>query len=506
MGTPRAPAPVKYLIGLLSAERGLLECAAFLAENIHNSDGHSEALKTIVPLFLKRGEVDLAAELANSIEDPFTRDKLLIQVAEKCAAVDDDEYAMQLAEAIEDDGLRGEAFETIALQKSGRGELEKADEMANDLAHPEYVYADIAVRHAAMSDNANSEMFLTRIEFPAAKVAALEAITDLQFNSGEIEKALSSLTAARSLAADIEHQQERLRLLSEIGNHFIRIGSSEEAIRTFEIVRDNAAELPSGRRGFFLVSASLGFLQAGSMDLADATLDLVSDLTQMASALVGFSKELARNGETDEALESLEEAYSIIRTQRDAEVRDSRARFTVQRMIAVQFAQMGKGDRAIECAQEIGDSNENATALGEIAQLLATDNSEMSEQAIQGIPNDSDRLFALIGVSDFLRRSGNEERSLETLSEATMLADSISQPPVHASVLGAIAARYAERGLTEDASSILHQALEVIFRIRDESSRSVAIANVSDVFESAGIEPSETDTEILRSIVGRVEW
>src|SRR4051794_11687777 len=115
----------EHFIPRESAERGLLECAAFLAENIRNSDGHSEALRAIVPLFLKRGDVDLAAELSNSIEDPFTRDKLLIQIVEKCASIDDDEYAAQLAEVIEDDGVRSEAFERIALQKSGSGHLEK---------------------------------------------------------------------------------------------------------------------------------------------------------------------------------------------------------------------------------------------------------------------------------------------------------------------------------------------------------------------------------------------
>ena len=496
----------EHFIPRESAERGLLECAAFLAENIGNSDGHSAALKTIVPLLLKRGEVDLAAELANSIEDPFNRDKLLIQVAEKCASVDDDEYALQLADAVEDDGLRSEAFERIALQKSSKGEFEKADEMANDLSHPEYVYADIAVRYAALSDQERTDEFLTRIEFPPAKIASLVAIADLQHNSGDKEKAVQSLISARTLATAIEHPEEKLRILSEIGNHFVRFGSSEEAIKTFESVRDLAAEMGTVRRDFFLVSASLGFLQAGSMDLADATLDLVSDLTQMASALVGFSKEIAKSDDKDEAIESLEEAYSIIRTQRDTEVRDSRARYAVQRMIAVQFAELGKAERSIECAHEIGDGSEQATALGQIAQLLAANNREMCEQAIRAIDGDSDRLFALIGVSDTLRISGNEELSRETLKEAASLADSIHSPSAHASVLTAIAARYAERGLLEEAAALLHESLDIISRIRDESSRAVALANASDIYNSAGIELTDADREILRSIARRVEW
>ena len=40
----------------------------------------------VVPRYLANGDVDLAAELANTVDDPFTRDRLLIHVAEKCAA------------------------------------------------------------------------------------------------------------------------------------------------------------------------------------------------------------------------------------------------------------------------------------------------------------------------------------------------------------------------------------------------------------------------------------
>ena len=90
----------EHLITTKEAEENLLSCAAFLAEGIKSSDGHSEALRTILPFYLEKDEVDLAAEFANSIDDPFMRDKLLTLVAEKCAAIDDDEYAFQLVEAI----------------------------------------------------------------------------------------------------------------------------------------------------------------------------------------------------------------------------------------------------------------------------------------------------------------------------------------------------------------------------------------------------------------------
>jgi tetratricopeptide (TPR) repeat protein len=489
-----------------AAEKGLLECAAFLAENIQNSDGHSEALRTIVPLYLRRGDVDLAAELANSVEDPFTRDKLLILAAEKCASIDDDEYAVQLADAIEDDGLRGEAFERLALQKSAKGDLAKADEMANDLVHPEYVYADIAVRYAALSDAANSVAYLGRIEFPAAKVAAMQAIAELQRNSGERDKAREMLQNARSVATDIEHDEEKLRILGEIGNLFVAFEEKDEAVKTFELMRDAAAELGGAHRNLFLVTAALGFLQAGSLDLADATLDLVTDLTQMASALLGFSREFAKNGDSEEAMESLEEAYSIVRSQRDTEVRDSRARVAVQRMVAVQFAELGKAERAIEVAHEIGEEGEQASALGLIAQVLVMENKESSEQALRGIKDDANRLFALIGVSDVLRKSGENERSIEVLREASTLSETLHQLSARSNILNAIAARFAEYGEPAEAAAAMHENLEIIFQIRNESSRAVALANAAEIYDNAGLELSEEDRKILSSMARRIEW
>src|SRR5471030_930500 len=130
------------------AKSDLLSAAAFIAESITSADGHAEAMKAIVPLYLAKGDVDLAAELANGVGEPFSRDRLLIVVAEKCAEIDDDEYALQLIDAIEDHGLQAQAFERIALEKASKGQLDKAREIGGSLVHPDFVYGGIAVKQA----------------------------------------------------------------------------------------------------------------------------------------------------------------------------------------------------------------------------------------------------------------------------------------------------------------------------------------------------------------------
>ena len=62
----------EHFISRNKAEGDLLSAAAFLAENIKSADGHAEAMKAIVPLYLAKGDVDLAAELANKVGEPFS--------------------------------------------------------------------------------------------------------------------------------------------------------------------------------------------------------------------------------------------------------------------------------------------------------------------------------------------------------------------------------------------------------------------------------------------------
>ncbi|HRH44336.1 MAG TPA: hypothetical protein PKY82_22065, partial [Pyrinomonadaceae bacterium] len=61
----------EQLIKIQDAQNNLLACATFLAEKIGSSDGHAEAVKELIPVYLAKNDVDTAAELADSIDDPF---------------------------------------------------------------------------------------------------------------------------------------------------------------------------------------------------------------------------------------------------------------------------------------------------------------------------------------------------------------------------------------------------------------------------------------------------
>ncbi len=141
-----------HLISFTDAQSDLLSCSSYLAEAIQSRDGRAQAMMAVVPQYLAKGDVDMAAELANTVDDPFVRDRLLIAVAEKCAAADDDEYALQLVDAIEDFGLQSQARERIGLQLAANGKFEKAREVADTMDHRDTVLAGIAVKQHADGD------------------------------------------------------------------------------------------------------------------------------------------------------------------------------------------------------------------------------------------------------------------------------------------------------------------------------------------------------------------
>jgi len=119
----------EQLISVEQAGSDMLAAAAYLAQHIKSSEGHADAMKSIIPRYLERGNVDLSAELANTIDDPYTRDRLLILVSEKCSAINDEEYGLQLADAIEDVGMQSQARERVAIQKAIAGAFDKAEEI-----------------------------------------------------------------------------------------------------------------------------------------------------------------------------------------------------------------------------------------------------------------------------------------------------------------------------------------------------------------------------------------
>lgn len=487
------------------AKTNLLASAAFLAETIKSSDGHAAAMREIVPRYLKRDKVDLSAEFANSVDDPFTRDRLLSLVAEKCAAINDDEYAFQLVEAIEDFGAKAEAGEKIAVQKASTGAFEKALEIAGTLPDPDYVFGDVAARQMAKGEEDAAWKLLAQIDLPNAKIVALQNLAHQYLEAGDSANAVKMINKAADFIDEIEMPEESVLTMIDIGNHFIEAKENGRAIEIFDRAKATAETLDSQQRDLFLARIALGFLNAGSLDLADRALDLVADSAQMAWTLLGYSRHFQAQNEPDEAAEILEEAYAILKSQKDRDVRDSRFRFNLWANIAAEFAQIRKNERAVEIAQEITDEASQISALSTIAQICALqDKDELARQSVNAIGDDAPRLFALLGISDAKIKTGKREEALNFLREAETLSETVPQLASRSDALNELAKRFQDLGDATKARELLHENLELISTIRDESSRAVALAHLSDFYERLNYELNDAEREILDALVRKV--
>lgn len=490
-----------YFISQERAANDLLDCAAYLAERIKSSDGHAEAMSSIIPRYLSRGEVDLSAELANAVDDPFSRDRLLIAVAVKCAEIEDDEYALQLADAVEDHGLRAEALERVGSMMAAKGRTDKAAEVAAPMAHPDFVYAGIAVKNAADGDANAADEALDRIEFAAARVNALQQIAASQFENDKRDDAIATLERAVAAADEIEHDEEKIRLLCECGNLFIEAKRNDKAIEVLDKARGFAEVLDNVHRDNFLARCAIGFLHAGSDELCDRTLDLVTDKTQMSSALVAIARDHWKKDEKDDAVDSLDEAYEILKFQRDIETRSSRAKNELMATIAAQFAGFGKTEIATEIALENQDPNEKTAALSQIAQILTMQNEDdLARQTLNLIDEDADRVFAFVAMADAKEKLDEKAAAITLLDEAVSLSENVPQLASRSLALNEIAARFADHGDTNKAREVSLKNLAVIADIRDESSRAASLSAVSSLYKNAELKINAEEKNILMQL------
>lgn len=497
----------EHITSLAEAEENLAAAATYLTENIGSSDGHAEAMSEIVAHYISQGEVDLAAELADTIKDNFVRDNLLVKIAEKCAADGDDEYAFQLAEAIEEQGLKSAAIERISVQQAIRADFKSALKTAAQLAHPDDALAAIAVRQMINGEETEFRQTFSRIEYPASKIQSLQMTASHFYSQEKGKKASVLLAEAENYLDEIELPEEKIRLMMAIAGQYIEAAQFEQAVEISGKAKTAAEVLQSSHREGFLSTISLDFLRAENLDLADLTLDLIKDKTQIAATLTAFAAEFERQGEKDEALATLAEAHTILKSQKDKEIQDSRSRFSLFSSIAVRFARLGQIERALETALENPVADEHQNALLQIAVVCADqENDDAVQQSIKAIADNEFRAYALINISDVEFKKERKSEAVNLLNEAHNLTENISRPAALTNLLNEIAKRFYEYGETEKAREAAAESFQAFRRILDESHRAVAFLRLAEIYESCKFELNEAERLEISTMLRKAEW
>jgi tetratricopeptide (TPR) repeat protein len=487
-----------------AADKDMLMAAAFIGERIKSNDGHAEAMISIVPMLLERGDVDLAAELSNAVDDPYSRDGLLALVAEKCAELKDDEYALQLVEAIEDHGMQGRAMERVAMAKVAAGEIDRAIELSDAITHADTVLAAAATAAAASGDAAKADAIIDGIDFPAAQANACISIAAANIESGDTSTAAEYLDRAISYAESIEHDVERLRALCEAGTQFIAASRNDRAVETFTLAHDQALTISTTHRNFFLSMAALGYRSAGSVELAESALGNIADKTQIASTLMGFARETWRDGDKETAIDDLTEAYEMLRSQHERETRDTRAKNALMSAIAIQFAGFGKTETAIEIANENQDDEQRIAAITQIGQILAFQNeSQLANETVASIDEDSRRALGFAAIAKTYIEADKIDLARTALNEASSRTTEVEQPSARADVYLETAARYAELGDLDAMRRESLSGLSSIASILDAEKRASSIARFAALYNAHETAAGQDEMTAIRASIAR---
>lgn len=270
-------------------KQNILKAATHLATKKRSTEGQADAFKQLVPIYLQRNEVDFAASLADTLNDPFTRDQLLMEIAERCASINDDDYALQLADAIEDDSINLQALERIAVRKISLGQVDKALQIADSIEHPDNIYSELVVYLTQQGALSDAKEITQRIYLPTIKAATQLQMAIILLEQSQMEDASSLIDEALQTSSEIDYKIDEIKTLIEIGNTLIRAEMLDKAIKTLDRARQETIKLNDVAKETLLSVISTSFLESGNIELADETLDLITDKTIIASTLSSFA-------------------------------------------------------------------------------------------------------------------------------------------------------------------------------------------------------------------------
>lgn len=299
-------------------------------------------------------------------------------------------------------------------------------------------------------------------------------------------------------ALDLDQPDEMADKLIAIAATLSAAGRNDLAISNLDHARQAADQIEGVHRDRLLAAVAVGFMNAGSASLAEMTLDSITDLTQLSSALKAISEINRNNGNISEADELLGEAYEVLRSEKDMQRRDSRASFTLQAAIAASFAATNKLDKAIEAAESIPLEDYSQSAFISIAAASAehgdTDNARAIVTSITG---DAGRIPGLLAIADALK--SDPPLAKDFLREAAETVDGVIQESLRVELLGEIISRYLKLGDEEAARNLRKTLIETLPTLRDRFIQIKHILNLGSLFGFGEKEYHEVEIQTLLS-------
>ncbi|MBW1937091.1 MAG: hypothetical protein JRI84_16415 [Deltaproteobacteria bacterium] len=171
-------------------------------------------------------------------------------------------------------------------------------------------------------------------------------------------------------------------------------------------------------------------------------------------------------------------------------------------VIAVECAEAGRFDQALETAKTIGVEFYKACTLAVIAGKYAkAGRFDQALETAKTIGVEFYKARALAELAGKYAEAGQKEKAAQLLSRALETAKTIESKDSKARALAELAGKYAEAGQKEKAAQLLSQALETAKTIEDEFSKAWALVKIAGKYAEAGLKPSQKDVTLLSEMV-----
>lgn len=470
-----------------------------LAGAVKNAESYDELASAISQRYAGREEFDRAVEIADTINDPYTRDRNLAEIAVKADAVGEEDAAFQLLDSLEDLSHQATATSNIAIAHAAAGDFDRAIEIAETMEDRSATLAEIAVQCAGQGEGARALEIAGTLDFPLHASLVLTRVAASYIEAGRVGEGVELLSRALEEAAAIENADEKATTLSEIALQFSAAGQDEQAAVILSqalAVAENAEEI---YKDLALSQIAATHSRLKQYDNAVKVAEKIDDAYQAASTLISLAV-IEHEDETRqaEAMQLLSDAYDLIRDEVPETQREETQRNGLLALLAIRYADFGQTEPSRKAAATLVEPEERLQALTAVAVRYAQ--AEKYDEAItaaRAIDEETHKADALLKVSRVMLVTDAKERGGEILSEALSLNEKLSRPADRAHILSEAAIARAEAGQKEEAAPLIKRALLETKSINGEYHKATALLSIADACEKTEYELDDEAQEIL---------
>lgn len=479
-----------------------LAAALRVSGTVKNADGYDELAAAIAHRYAQRPDFNHAVEIADTINDPFTMEKSIAEIAVMLAAADQEAGAFELIESLEDFSHQATAKSQIAVAHAAAGNFDRAIEIALGMDDNSATLVDIAYQCADKGQHDRALIVIESLDFPLGAVWVRSRVAQDYQEAGRPDEALELLSQALVDTEAIDPPNERAGALAELALRFSEFGQDERSSEILSQAMEVAREADAVFRDLSLSLIASGHARLKQYDEAVAITEEIENVYLATSTLVDLAAiEHEDDARLADAALLLSDAYDLIVEEEPQSQRDDAQRNYLLTRIAISYASFSQADQAMKAARVISELDYQHRTLSEVAMRLAESGEfEKALMIARAIEDESYKAFLLIRISRVMIAANMQEQGIEVLSEASRVNEILERNLDRVQVTASLAIVYAGAGQTETVAPLITQALQLTKLIADADAKASALLSIADACTRTEYEMDDESKEMLWEI------